>query len=278
MGVLFALATAICYGASDFAAGLGSRRLSSGPVTFAVQFFGLVAAAIAVLIFPSHAPTHSALLWGALSGVGSALGTLTLYRGLAIGRMSVVATLSAVVSAVLPVIAGVALGDHVSIAADIGIAVAISAIALVSWQPNPDASQSPRAGMLEGILAGVGFSALFIALDQAGTRSGAWPLLPGQVVSLMLVLPFARGAHIKRTDWQPAAPLIILAGLLSGSANLLFLNATGHGQLAIVAVVAALYPAITILLARVFLAERWSRLQAFGLVASAAAIVLVGLG
>ena len=279
MAILFALASAIVFGVSDFAAGLASRRLSSGPVTAVVQFFGLVAAATGVLLFPGSGATAHALMWGALSGTGSALGTLTLYRGLAVGRMSVVAAVSAVVSAILPVIVGVALGDRLSLAADIGIAVAIPAIGLVSWQRDADERQSGPSGVIEGVLAGIGFSALFIALDRAGTDAGAWPLLPGQAVAFILVMPFAlRGARFPRKAWRTALPLIVPAGLMSGSASLLFLASTRQGQLAVVAVLAALYPAFTVLLARVVLAERWSRLQAVGLVAAAAAIVLVGVG
>jgi uncharacterized membrane protein len=278
VAILFALATAICYGASDFAAGLGSRRLSSGLVTFVVQSFGLLTACVAVLLFPGVGPTAHALGWGAVSGLGTALGTLTLYRGLAVGRMSVVATLSAVVSAILPVSAGIALGDRLSLLAAFGVVLAIPAIGIVSWQESPKEGEQGRAGMVEGLLAGVGFSIIFIALAQAGTRSGAWPLVPGQAVALCVIFPFARGISSQRKPLVAALPLIVGAGLLSGAANLLFLASTAHGQLAIVAVLAALYPAVTVLLARTVLGERWSRLQAAGLVAAAAAIVLVGFG
>lgn len=278
LAILFALATAICYGASDFAAGLGSRRLSSGLVTFVVQTFALLAAIVAVLLFPGDGPAVHALGWGAVSGLGTAFGTLTLYRGLAMGRMSVVATLSAVVSAVLPVAAGLALGDRLSLVAAVGVALAIPAIGIVSWQESPKKGEQGRAGMLEGLLAGVGFSVIFIALDQAGTRSGAWPLVPGQAVALCVIFPFALRIHGQRKALMAALPLIVGAGLLSGAANLLFLASTAHGQLAIVAVLAALYPVVTVLLARTVLGERWSRLQAAGMVAAAAAIVLVGVG
>ncbi len=128
------------------------------------------------------------------------------------------------------------------------------------------------------MLAGIGFSILFIALDRAGTNSGAWPLLPGQAAAVILVLPFARGVKVPTTDRLSSATLIVVAGLLSGTANLLFLASTAFGDLAVVAVLAALYPAFTVLLARFILAERWSRLQVVGLLAAAAAIVLVGLG
>jgi len=141
----------------------------------------LLTAAVAVLLFGGVGPRAGALEWGAVSGLGSGLGTLALYRGLSAARMSVVATLSAVLTAVIPVIVGVALGNHLTTANAAGIVIAIPAIALVSWQPRvPTIAARARAGLIYGILAGLGFALLFIALDRAGTHAGAWPLLPGQ--------------------------------------------------------------------------------------------------
>jgi drug/metabolite transporter (DMT)-like permease len=276
VGALLGLLAAVAYGTSDFAAGVASRRFASGPVTAVAQIFGLLTAAAALMLFPGVGPTAEVLGWGAISGLGSAVGTLSLYHGLSVGRMSVVATLSAVLTAVIPAIVGLASGNHLSILAKAGIAMAIPAIGLVSWQHKAHARTAARAGLLYGVLAGFGFALLFIALDQAGTHSGAWPLFPGQAVSVLLVTPFA--LHALRSLGKPSRAtfaLTIGAGVISGAANLLFLAATGRGQLAVVAVLTALYPAVTVLLARAFLAERWTRLQAIGLLAAAAAIALV---
>lgn len=278
MAVLLGLLAALSYGAGDFAAGLGGRRTDSGAVTVVVQIFGLAAAGIAVLIFRGNGPSPTALVWGAVSGVGNGLGTLALYRGLAVGQMSVVAPLSAVVTAVLPVVIGLALGEHLSTLAGIGIGVVIPAIVLVSWQRNSKENANTRTGIAEGVLSGIGFALLFIALNQAGTRSGAWPLITGQAVALLLVLPFGwRTYHRLRTDISTVA-IIVAAGLLGGTANLLFLAATGYGQLSIVAVLTALYPAVTILLARIVLGERWTHFQMAGLIAAGIAIVLIAMG
>ncbi|MDN5769833.1 MAG: EamA family transporter, partial [Microlunatus sp.] len=200
MGVLLALIAAIVFGGSDFAAGLASRRLAAGPVAVFVQAVGVAAAGIAVLIVPGAGLTTPALAWGALSGVGTAVGTLGLYHGLSVARMSVVAPVSAVLTAVLPVGVGLLLGERLSAAASAGIVVAVIAIALVSrGQADPapgdrDLGLRGNAGagvaLGWGSVAGAGFALLFVALDQAGTGSGAWPLLPGQLVSLLLVAPF----------------------------------------------------------------------------------------
>ncbi|GHE95497.1 multidrug transporter [Streptomyces spiralis] len=276
VGALLALLASLAYGSADFAAGVGSRRLAAGPVTMFVQAFGLLAAGAGVLLIPGAGPTTHALTWGALSGLGSAMGTLALYRGFSVGAMSVTATCSAVLTAVIPAIVGLLLGDHLSLLAMVGIVLAVPAVSLVSWQPQ--SGQRGRAGLTHGIVAGAGFALLFVALDRAGTASGAWPLVPGQAAALLLVLPFACRAHLWKAGWRPAALPTVVAGILTGTANLLFLAATGHGQLAVVAVITALYPAVTVLLARVLLAERSTRLQTTGLFVSAAAVALTSLG
>ena len=277
MGAVLALVAALAYGTSDFAAGVASRRLSAGPVTVTVQACGLAAAGVAILLFPGSGPAAGALAWGTASGIGSAVGTLSLYRGFAAGPMSVVATVSSVLTAVIPAVLGVALGERLSVPAGAGIAIAVLAIGLISWQPGSGEARLVRAGLGYGVLAGMGFALLLIALDRAGIHAGAWPLVPGQAVSVLLTAPFARGIREMGAARGQAA-LTLGAGLVAGTANLIYLAAAGRGELAIVAVLTALYPAITVLLARVVLAERWTRLQVVGLVTAAAAIVLLRVG
>jgi drug/metabolite transporter (DMT)-like permease len=279
VAILFSLLSALAYGTADFGAGLASRRFAAGPVTGVAQALGVITTAAAVILFPGSGPKTAALEWGALSGVGSAVGTLSLYHGLSVARMSVVATLSAVLTAVVPAIVGIALGNQLRVGTALGVVIAIPAIAMVSWQPNPSDRRTAQAGPLYGVLAGLGFALLFIALDQAGTHAGAWPLLPGQIVSLVLIAPLAyRGMRAVSPPSRTTMALTLGAGVLSGTANLLFLAATGHGQLAIVAVVTALYPVVTVIMARVSLSERWTRIQAIGLLVAAAAVVLVTTG
>ena len=276
MAILLALLSALAYGTSDFCAGLASRRWAAEPtaaVTIAVEVLGSLAG---VALFPGHGPRAAALAWGALSGLGGGAGSIFLYRGLSAGAMAIVGTVSGVLAAVVPVAVGLALGNHLHLAQAVGIAVAVPAIALVSWQPDWRAA---RAGAVYGVLAGLGFALLFIGLDRAGTASGAWPVLPGQLVALAFVAPFALRGGAGRG--RPALRDLgggVAAGLLGCAAAILYLAATGHGQLSIVAVVASLYPAFTVLLARVALAERWSRLQAVGLLVAAASVVLVSIG
>lgn len=277
MASLLALLAAASFGTSDFMAGLASRRLSAVTVTGIAQTLGLATAAVAVLIYGGDGPNTDVILWGAASGLGNVGGTLALYQGLAVGRMSVVATLSGLIAAVIPAIVGLVLGDGFSTLTALGIVVAIPAIALVSWHPGP--AGGGGSGARWGILAGLGFALLFIALDQAGTDSGAWPLLAGEAVCVAVVAPWAASSlpAAVRSMRRPVL-VAVAAGFLAAIANLLFLAATGRGELAVVAVLTSLYPGFTVILARIVLSERWSRLQAFGLLAAMVAVVLVSVG
>jgi drug/metabolite transporter (DMT)-like permease len=266
------------YGAADFCAGVGSRRLAPGPVAVMVQIAAFVAALVGVALLPGDGPGASALVWGALAGIGSGVGTMALYRGFAVGAMSPVATSSAVIAAVLPAVVGLVTGDRLSLLVAVGILLALPAIALVSWSGGTAAGSRLGPGLFYGAIAGAGFGWLFIAFDRAGTAAGAWPLLPSTAVGLLVVLPFGRGAGRPDASWRGPALLAAAAGLLAGVSNLLFLRAAGVGQLTVVAVLTSLYPASTVVLARVLLHERWTKVQVVGLVISAGAVVLVSLG
>jgi drug/metabolite transporter (DMT)-like permease len=230
----------------------------------------------AVILFHGSGPSAAALEWGALAGLGGGAGVVFLYEGFAVGRISSVATTSAVLTAVLPVLVGLALGNHLGAGAAIGIVIAIPAIALVSWQPAASEGEGRGSGTLYGVLSGAGFALLFIALDRAGTRAGAWPLLSCEVSALIPIAPFAFLAL--RSAGLPSpkvTALSVAAGLLGGGGSILFLAATKSGELAVVAVLAALYPVLTVILARVVLSERWTRMQAVGLATAVVAVVLV---
>lgn len=280
MGALLSLVAAICYGTSDFYAGVGGRRGDSSAVAMIVQPLALVAAVIAVPLVPRGAPTVATLGWGALAGLGSGAGTLALYRGLAMARMSVVAPLSGAITAALPAVVGAAFGDRLSAWAWVGVGLAVPAALLVSLHREPPGGRSRRAGVGYGVAAGVGFAVLYIALARAGTSAGAWPLIPTQVISLGVIAALvARGRRrIPRGAWRASLRPAVVAGALGGIASLAYLAATGAGQLAAVAAITALYPAATVVLARVVEHEHWARVQVLGLVCAAASVMLTGLG
>ncbi len=285
MPVFLGLLAAATYGSSDFLAGLASRRLPAIVVTAAAQSVCLLVGLIAVVFYPGDGFSARILLWGVASGLGAAGGTLALYRGLGGGEMSVVATLSGLLTAVIPVIVGLATGDSLNAVAAIGIVAAIPAIGLVSWQSG-DHSGAGRSDALWGILAGLGFGLLFVGYDRAGGNAGGWPLVVAEGTATLLTAGPALLSlrRLRRSGAQAAAgdrrtiTLLGAAGLLAGIANLSFVVATHHGELAVVAVLTALYPGFTVILARVVLGERWSSAQKLGLATALAATFLVSLG
>jgi drug/metabolite transporter (DMT)-like permease len=293
MSVLLGLLAAATYGSSDFLAGLASRRLPPIVVTAGAQAVCLVVGLIAIVFYPGDGMSGRILVWGAASGIGAAGGTFALYRGLGGGEMSVVATLSGLLTAVIPVIVGLATGDSLSATAAIGIGAAIPAIGLVSWQSG-DHAHGGRSGAVWGILAGLGFGLLFVGYDRAGSTAGAWPLVVAEGTATLLTLGPAllalrrgRGAMEEAVGGagDPTASgargglaLLLAAGFLAGIANLSFVIATHHGELAVVAVLTALYPGFTVILARLVLGERWSSAQKLGLATALVATFLVSLG
>lgn len=284
MGPVLALLAALAYGSGDFTAGVAARRVAAVPVAVVAQTVGLIAIGAAVLLYPGAGPSAEALIWGAISGIGAGVGTLALYQGLSVGAMSVVAPVSAVLAAALPAAVGLLAGEMLPVPGLIGLVVGVMAIGLVSATTTPgrvSGSGAPRyawPALGFGTLSGAGFALLFIALDRAGTRAGAWPVLPSQAVALLLILAVAvMTGHRPRRSWRPAIAPAVFTGIAGAAATLLFLVATGTGQLAVVAVITAMYPAVTVILARLFLSERWTRPQIVGLLAAATAAALISL-
>lgn len=281
--VLFALGAALAYGASDFIGGRASTRAHFALVT-------MVGAGAALVIAWGAAPwvggdlTTRPIAWGLLSGVGSAFGTLFLYRGLARARVAVVAPTSGVLAAALPAgPAVVLLGERPTAVAVLGLVIALPAIWLISGGGGAAVDDVRSSGVLDGVLAGFGFGLLFFALDQAGDSAGLWPLAAGQTAAFALLClvawsslstpPDAAGATGQR--WWPLA---VAAGVLGSAATVLFYASTTGGLLTIAAVLTSLYPAGTILLARLVLDERISRRQGLGLALAGCAVVLIALG
>lgn len=275
MAVALALVAALAYGISDFVGGLVSRLTSAWPVAVAVQ----ICSALGTAVLAASAggdPSTSDLAWSTLAGAGSGVGVGFLFRGLAGGRMSVVAPLSAVGSAVVPVAVGLVTGERPGLLTLVAIAAALPGIWLVA-SGEEHAAPDHRGGVLDGVLAGLGFGVMFAALGQVPDGAGFWPLAWAQLVSTVAVavLAVALGA-----PWRPRgrAWRAWPAGLLSALAVLCFQLSTQQGMLTVSSVVTSLYPAITVLLAMVVLRERVHRKQTLGLLLCGATVTLVALG
>lgn len=275
--MLLALASALVYGAADFCGGLAARRAAALAVVALSQLAGLVALLLLLPVLGGD-PTAVDLWWGAAAGITGAVGLAVFYRALADGVMSVVAPVTAVCAAAVPVLLGLALGERLGAAAVGGIVLALVAVALVAAEGGlPTAAALRQARLGPALVAGTAFGLFFVLLDQPGPASGLWPLVGARTASIALVLVIARVARSPLALPRAVLPLTVLTGVLDMAANALFLLAAREGLLAVAGVLASLYPVSTVLLAQVVLRERVAGAQVAGLVVAAAAVALIAL-
>lgn len=278
--VLLSLVAATCYGLSDFAGGYASGRVSPWSVALVAQLFGGSLTTVASFIMAGE-PTTGDLWWSIAAGVANGLGTAFLYRGLGSGRMGVVAPISGVGAIVLPVLVGLLTGERPGPLLWAGLVLALPAVWLVSRVPatadhlGPD---RPRGGVLDGILAGLGFGALFAILAEIPASSGLLPLAVNQLVAGVAIVVVAILLGASWVPREPAAAIGVVSGAMGMSATVAFLWATSAGLLSVAAVITSLYPAVTIMLAFAFLGEQVHRAQAIGLALCTASVVLVAAG
>ena len=278
VAVVLALASAVVYGASDFLGGLSSRRASVFGVVVLSQAVGLLA--LLVLLPWLGGPVQPAdLAWGAAAGLAGAAGLVVFFRALASGVMSVVAPVTAVTAAAVPVLVGLASGDSVTAWAAVGIVLALVAVVLVSADGGLSALRTARpASLLPALVAGAAFGVFFVLLDRISADAGLTPLVAARVVSAAFVGCLALVGRKSLRVPRPALPLVAASGVGDMSANALFLLATQQGgALAITGVLALLYPVSTVVLAQLVLRERLGRAQVAGLVTAVAAVVLITL-
>jgi drug/metabolite transporter (DMT)-like permease len=289
MAIFLALAAAATYGGADFLGGLVTRK---APVITVVLLSQLAGGALLLILFPfggSGPFDQGAVAWGAASGVAGAFGVVLLYRGLARGRMSVVAPITAVEAASVPVVYGLITGERPSVLALLGVILALVSVALVSMSPDPDRAPGEDGevrsglfplppGVLEALGAGLMFGAFFILLRQGGATSGLWPLFGARISSFAVI---GTAALIRRPSFRVERNTglgIAGSGLLDLTANFLYLVASRRGLLSLVAVLTSMYPASTVLLARVVLGERLTFIQMVGLGVAMSGIVLIAVG
>lgn len=315
LSAVLAFAGALVYGSADFLGGLAARRVRSIAVTAVAAISGVVVLLALSPLF-GGTPTATDLAWGALSGVTGAVAIGLLYGCLAIGPMSVLSPVTAVVSAIAPMLWGVTVGgEHLGPLAVIGLALALVAVVLVALLPGEAIARPSARGLSMAVGSGLAIGAFLILLDQIGDDAGLMPLVLNRVVNaaitgtIMAALAIAsvragrgaRAALVARRTPMGAAPsghvdvdpehtvgampmqrawlLAIGCGLLDTTANVLLLLALrAGGDLAVVAALTALYPAGTVLLAALVLRERIAAVQWLGLGLALVAGALLALG
>ena len=277
---LWALGSAVLYGAADFTGGLATRRASTIPIVLLSQLSGLVSLLLLLPLLDAAAPTRSDMVWGVVAGLTGGIGVALLYRALAIGTMAVVAPTTAVCAVTIPVVVSVFLGERPEPLAVLGIVLGVASIVLVSKQTTPVGSEG--AGYSKGVgtalASGVAIGFFFLALAQTRTEAGMWPLVASRSLSVLL---FGVAAIAGRDALRMPAPVLglaILCGFIDMLANALYLLAARVGPLSIVVTLSSLYPASTVLLARVVLGERLNLWQVSGVGCALAAVVLIVSG
>jgi drug/metabolite transporter (DMT)-like permease len=278
VAVLLALGCAVVYGAADFMGGLASRKASVFGVVALSQGAGLVAL-LALLPWLGGAVGPSDLAWGAAAGIAGATGLVVFFRALAGGVMSVIAPITAVTAAAVPVLVGLLSGERLHAWSAVGIALALAAVVLVSAESGLGALRAARpASVVPALVAGAMFGIFFVMLDRTSDDSGLTPLVTARIASMGLVVLIALVGRRPLKVERVALPLVVASGIGDMTANALFLLATQQdGQLAITGVLASLYPVSTVVLAQVVLRERLVQAQVAGLGAAIVAVVLISL-
>lgn len=283
MAIVLGLAAALTYGAADFLGALATKTTKVFTVVLVSQMLGSGLLMVALPFLLDTPMSTTAVGWGALAGVAGAVGVALFYQGLSIGRMGAVAPITGVEAAAVPVIFGLISGERPSPLAMSGVLVALGAVALISSSPPTEANSTEENRWLEpgvglALGAGVAFGAFFILLYRADADSGLWPLVGARISSLVTI---AVGLLLMKGWERPnrsTLPAIAGAGLLDVAANLLFLLAVRRGLLSIVAVLTSMYPAATVVLARLLLEERFHRSQLTGLGLAVLGVTAMTLG
>lgn len=280
MAIVFALGAALAYGSADFMGGIASRRASALAAAFGAQLAGLVLLVVALPILSVAPPTADALAAGAVAGLFGGTGVVLLFKALARGPMSVVAPTTALSASLVPILAGVLLGERPGSMTVAGIGVSLVAVLLITREAAPEGGPvaGPVARSVVPLALGGGaiFGLFFVFLHQAGPDAGLWPLLGARAVSVPMLALLVHRSGVRLVSHGPAALRSIgLSGLLDMSANILYLLALQHGMLTVVAAVTGLYPASTVLLAQRQLDERLQRPQVAGLGVAAVAALLI---
>ncbi|MES2094802.1 MAG: EamA family transporter [Actinomycetota bacterium] len=286
LAVFVGVSAALIFGSADFAGGMAAKRISAVRVTAIGGLSGLVILLLALPLFPSVWSARAVLL-GGVTGLTGAIAVVLLYACLAIGPMSILSPLTAVISAVVPVLAGVVRGERLNALGYGAIVVALVAVVLVGFVPERGALRPSPTALAMAVGAGALIGVFLILIDLTPDDSGLVPLVVSRAVNAGVMFSAIgvgalwvrrRGAGDHSIDgWKPGLVLAIVAGVIDAIANALLLLGLRLGELTIQSVLTALYPAGTIILAAIMLRERIAPVQVVGLVLALAAAAMLAV-
>lgn len=273
--VIFGLLSAMTWGAGDFCGGLSAKRAHVYTVVLVAEFVGAALLAVLALAFGEALPDLPHLLWAGAGGVVGVVGLLALYLGLASGHMGIVAPLSAVIAGVVPITAAILTDGWPAPAQIVGFLAALVAVWLLAGGSGRTVS---RAELGYAALAGLGFGLYFVLIDQATAAGGVyWNLTFARTLGGLVLVGVVLATRKPLLPGRAVLPVNMLAGALDATGNLFFGLATLSGRLDVAAVLASLYPGMTVLLAWALLGQKLNRPQAIGVAAALAAIVLIAV-
>jgi drug/metabolite transporter (DMT)-like permease len=266
LSIVLALGSAFCWGLSDYLGGLKSRSLALLSVLLVSQVTGILVLVMIVIVLGGPAPDSRQLLLAALAGLGEIIGVAALYRGLAVGSMSIVASVASI-APIVPLVVGFVLGEMPAPLQLAGLAAIIAGLVLTSQKGRAAPAEGGKIGIsvLHGALSALGFGIFFVLIDSASESSIPWALFMARLTAVAALAVAALSTRSRVVLRSADLPVTSLIGLLILSADFMYATATTIGLMGVVAVLAALHTVVTIFLARLFLEERIGVLQRYGI-------------
>lgn len=269
----FSLAAVACWGASDFIGGYASRRANAFLITAIAHASSLLFITTIAIAKHSAIPSNRSLAWALAAGLSGGLALALFYRALASGRMGLAAPVSAVLGAVIPTVFGIfseGLPRPVQIAGFLLAGLGI-------WMVSRPEHGGPPEGIRLAVLAGIGFAGFFMCIKQAGNGSAFWIASASRVSSLFLTGSIVLFGRMFRGTDAFRAGLAVFAGCLDVTGSVMFIRASQTGRLDQAVVLTSLYPVVTVLLARIFLREYFTRWKTVGIIAALLAVPMISM-
>ncbi|SFM77233.1 DMT family transporter [Methanolobus profundi] len=271
--IMYGLAAALCWGAADFSGGFATKRNKVLIVAIVSQTIGLILLTASAITFSESIPPTTDILWGASAGLAGGMGLLALYYALSIEKMGVVAPVTAVISALVPMSFGMITEGLPPTSKLIGFLFAFIGVWLISR--DEDSPKIELQKLKLPFLAGTGFGTFMILIDQVQAEGIYWPLVGARVASISAFIIAAWYMKQLKISGIRYFPLILLAGVLDTGGNVFYVLAAKAGRLDIAAILTSLYPAITILLAWALMKERLKSRQWAGVISVMLAVILI---
>ncbi len=281
MAILLSVLAAAAFGAADFVGGLASRRVAAVTVVVTSHLVGLSVVLVVAPLWGSSGAGTADLMWGAAAGVAGAGGLVILYHALATTRFSVAGPAAALAGAVVPVMFGLLIGERPELLAWVGVALALPAILLISaggGGGDSSLTEVYRRALLLGSLAGLLFAFFGVFISRTADTSGLWPLVGARTASIPVVMVVAIGLGRPLLASGRVLAVAVAVGAMDMTANIFLLAALHEpGLVSLVILISSLYPGFTVILARLVIDERITRIQLGGLLMAGIGIALISI-